>query len=191
MSAKIDICCLLFALVATLGYLGCESNMVPENESVLNYGSPVVPGLIVTSAQGTTLGIWENPYEEGEVQASPNPFCFRVNLRFYVGTRMRVRVWVVRAIGPYEDPEEHKWSTICGSTVVSPPIPVPVKTLVDNEMREPGNYRETWDTGYAAGHGVSPGFYRIYVQTDILDYVDVLVWCNQDPPPGLEWLPYW
>ena len=190
MSVKKIVMTLLFVSVLIVCLAGCESDTEPGDESTVQLGTPVVPGLIISTDGAYAIGHWGNPHE-GEVSAFPNPFFVGppLSVIFHVHTRTRVRVWVVRAIGPYEGIDEHQSNEIVGMVVASSLVPKTVATLV-NEVRDPGSYAATWMEGFTAASGVPSGFYRVYVEADTIDYVDVLhLKSCTELPPGLEWYP--
>jgi len=147
--------------------LGCESN--GENNPIVSSSlyPPTASGMWITNENGPTpIGSWGNP--TSSFAPYPNPFNQSQRIPFYVGEdSSTVRVWIVRALSPYE--EENRTSLMGGSGVLR--IGGNPVFHYDYSNVDAGYIKIAWTP-----EGLPSGFYRIYIEINgVLDFTDVFL----------------
>jgi len=181
---------------------GCES---ADKITLNNLQPPVVPGIFITGPGGIAiLGVWRDPYSPSftlpnsnggsggnliptklECSAHPNPDREFV-IQFSTTYEARVKVTVVPAIGPGEEPTNSV--TYANGTYLAA-NGVSVRTIIDDFL-PPGYFSYYWN-GCDDNDMILPdGFYRVYLEFDneYLVWVDVFLVRNlNNLPPGMDW----
>ena len=189
---------ILFLSVSILLSLNsCNSSTEPTGINNIDYETPLVPGLILTSeVSPDPIGIWRNPHlpnRDNEYTyyletPYPNPTNGRLNLRFGLSVTAKVSLWLVRA----KLPEDNYKNILSASGGVFALSNFKVEVLKD-ELSRPGIYEAAIDWTDEDGKSLPAGFYRVYYEAD-----GHLFWCDvllarkiTDLPPDLRGKVLW
>lgn len=188
---------LFLSVLILLSLNSCNNSTEPSVFNNIDYETPVVPGLILTSeVSPEPIGTWRNPHSPNHNNESsyflstphPNPTSSDVTLYYAIGIETRVSLWLVRAKLP-EDDFGNFQNAIGGGFVYSNKKVV----LLKDEPTRPGYYGYTFEWTDENGKLLPAGFYRVYFKAD-----GHTLWCDvllarkiTDLPPDLRGKVLW
>lgn len=199
---------LFISISFPLFIISCDNSTEPDNILTFLIDTPVVTGLVITSADSPEpIGIWRNPQTQtsiyygnnnsnssgilpGNMSLStpyPNPTNGSISIRFFLPISTNVSVWLVKARLPEE--KEKNSESLSGGAFASTGNRNILK-LMNNELKNAGSYYLEWNGKKGNGQDADVGFYRIYLKADkYLFWQDILLARKiSDLPTDLRYL---